>query len=455
MFKYLILLYIALVSLPLYSQLEGVDAGEIYNKLMLDLNSSEKVSLEKELQVQKILFEGAEKVKLAGLEYESIEEATSTLERTIQDILERRSHLFINPDGSLIKETQRKSISKVVKSLFTKRKIKEILKTSRRTIINKLKFVQKGAKSFLRTKGIGLTLAYLIGQSINLGVPAIIMPMGYTTIGKSILAFPVSTVVMGGYVGIENVIKRKKLIKRLGGKEKMAFYDNLTKELKNKYRISNKYSVIDFKSAAGEKYIMSIKNQGFKTKVLDYYGANKNLTPASFDKFLIDEQIFPKLRVELLDKKISPYERMLIIVDEIAQSDEPKHLESFRGKFSKSIAQVDGVPAFSSQRKWAIRASMSKTYAELFAHMSVIPDDLPPSSLDVLWREFILPGAGENIKLENYADYSSFRSMYDDFIDLRKGYRELNQLGLDEVGRENFLKYLLKAMPEKESCNII
>jgi hypothetical protein len=448
---------------------------DIFPKMQLS-NNQMKV-LQEELRIQKMLIEGVQEINIVNGGYSNLGKATDTVhDLLISSVGAKSSSVPKEIQGKLLdavrKGTDKETIKKMLVELkdFTAKNIDPSVlihttATTTTTTASKVTgAVNKFAKgkyvwgaSLARRFGIQVGIFYALAAQVDYTMPIILTAMGHPEIGLPLLATPFSSTSTATFILGKKALKFRHLVKTLGGKDVVMDHFKVFRKVKNFFgqTFFAKNELIDI-TVAGKKYILTVEQENLFTKFKQKMGWNKKLNYDNMIKFLREESFMPELvrRIENSDRpKHTKWLRLLIKIEKNGSKD---LVNKMRSRFGKFINEIEYLPKLTEQRTWVLRAASSTSFKELYAHMSRIPDNIPPRTLDKIWRNYILKNATKNIgDYSSRSAYKAFRNLFEDYDkDIRNSLFNSSDYSMTSDMRTNFKRYMRKALTPISACEM-
>lgn len=445
--KLLFLLLNIFLSFQLYAQNEFDDLiEEIIPKTQL--SNTQLKNLREELRVQKILIQGVKELDILNISPTKMSNVNQTLKDFIITSLGSKTKSLPNEVKNQITEAVKESISdKNIVSTVTK--IKEFANKSIRGKTAQL-------TSIARRFGIDAGLVYGITMQFDYTLPLIMMGQGQVQLGATLLALPLSSTGTATYILAKRAVKFRQIVKELGGVQASIEHFNIFKQVKNFFHTSiwGKYDLIDL-NLNGKNFVFTIENRTLMQRLFSRLGWNKKLNYDNLISFLKEEGLMNDVITRIESNKRPSQVKVLRILNQLERSADDSVIEKLKNRFSSYINEMDYMPNLTEERSWAIRASNSKSFQELYAHLASMPEDMAPRTLNRLWKNYILVEASKNIgPFISKETYQTFRNLYHSYDKIGN---ELMTSMDNRVGSElkrKFTSYFYEAVPSLSACQL-
>jgi hypothetical protein len=448
-FLFLFLLF----SIPAYSQVNEVadEVIELLEEVAPDhkLNKAQLRRLQSELKIQKIIIKGVSNIHHNGVDFVDIDKATNTVDEILKNVIDEKTKYLADGSVDFADDSARRLLASEVSTYVSKGKIKTALKS----VGSKLSDLGILAKSSLRNHGVMAGVAYIIGSAINWGVPAILIAKQQYVLANIVIAAPVATMTTSGYLFIEKLVKRKRLVRALGGADIVKNYKVMQKKVRKALGFSKSHELFDLTTVEGRTFTVSVENQGILSKIKQKFGYNKELNFKNLDELFTEKGITSTGLDAIRESKLPGHIKTIKMIHYLNENGSNKEMQIVMNKFSSFINEVDYLPRYSQARTWALLASSSKSFEELYGYMRRIPVELPPLVVKDLWFDFILPEASKNIDFSFMSNYNAFRALFND-NQIKGELFDTRAINMTEELQERFNKYLHRNIPNAKICDL-
>lgn len=445
--KSLLALLFIFLSFNLFAQGEFDDLiEEVLPKTQL---SNEQLKLLKEeLRVQKILIQGVKELNILGIE-------TRKTALPIQRVKDLLLSSLGSKTQSLPKEVREK-ITEAVKESINNHNITE-------TIKNLKNFTQKAVAgktaqltSIARRFGIDAGLVYGISMQFDYTLPLILMSQGQVQAGATLLALPISSASTATYVLAKKAVKFNQLVKELGGVKASIEHFGIFKKVKNFFNtdIWGKYDLIDL-NISGKTYVFTIEQRTLAQRLFTKLGWNSKLNYDNLISFIKEQGLMDEMTTRIENSKRPSQVKVLRLLNRLEKSADEEILEKLKNRFSNYINEVDNLPNLTIERTWAVKTANSKTFQELFAHLAQMPEDIPPRTLNRLWKNYILVEASKNIgPYISKETYMTFRNLYKAYDGLETELMKSTEAKIGSELKKKFTSYFYDSVPSLHACEL-
>lgn len=429
--------------------------AELASEVQGSLTARQFDFLKRELEIQDLIIRGVTRIHLQGGEFQ-IEESSKTVRKILGDALELKSYHFVSETAEELSDSQRRQLTNLIKKSISDNKIKNFLLEAKSFLLSKARNTGNFMKSGMRTHGFRAAIVYAVTQVLNWVVPAILAAKGHYLLASTVLAIPFPEMFAGGYIAIEKYLKKKHRILLLGGEAVYSSYNQMTTELRDFLRINNNFQVIDFTTKEGKNITVGIEKGSLPSKFKQAIGKNDNLNYQNLVRFMEENSI---LLDELTVVKNSNMDQMFKTIKLVQVINELGSLDDmvlFREEFDKFIKEVDHLVDYTHFRKWATRASFSKSFEQLHAYLKRMPRDIPPAVLDYVWSQKILPSLNNEMgfKFGNMKYYQKFRDLQDGYYEFRKNIFNEHSTRLTDDQWTKFMTYFERSTGVGNTCDV-
>lgn len=442
-----------LFSIPVFAQVDNTtdEVIELLEEVAPDhkLNKAQLRRLQSELKIQKIIIKGVSNIYHNGVDFVDIDKATNTVDEILKDVIYEKTKYLADGNVDLADGSARRLMASEVSTYVSKGKIKTALKS----VGSKLTDLGVLAKSSLRSHGVMAGVAYIIGSAINWGVPAILIAKQQYVLANIVIAAPVASMTTSGYLFIEKLVKRKRLVRALGGAEIVRNYQAMQKKVKKALGFSKSHELFDLTTIEGKTFTVSVENQGIISKIKQKFGFNKELNFKNLDELFQEKGVTSAGLDAIRESKLPGHIKTIKMIHYLNENGSKQEMQIVMNKFSQFINEVDYLPRYSQARTWALLASTSKSFEELYGYMRRIPVELPPLVVKDLWFDFILPEASKNIDFSFLTNYNAFRGLFND-NQIKGELFDTRAINMTEELQESFNKYLHRNIPSSQICDV-
>lgn len=413
------------------------------------LEKSQIELIKQELRIQSIFIEGVKEIE--------IETGKPTLEsdssNKLKALLERA---MVVKTETLPKEMQTQA-KEVVSQGFKKDAATSIVTKLKNFLNDQTASHTQKLSSVVRRFGYDVGLVYFLTLQVDLTFPSIMIALGHLEFAP-LLAMPVSSVGTGAYTALKSYAKTRQLTKNLGGKLKVRERQQVYARLKSFFnnKVGSKYDLIEI-NLDGNNHTLSVQRQTLMTKLKQKLGWNKELNYQNLVKTLQTEGLVTPELDNIISSNSPKEIKLLKVLNSIEQSQDETTIQIIKSRYAEFIHELPRTPGFSDAKDWVTKVSRSKSFEEFGSLMTRMPDDIPPRSLDRLWREVIVPSAatsiGPFIDNNGFTAFKNFRVLWDKKV--RRPLVEGQALSLDHHLKSLIGEMLLESMAPVNGCTIL
>lgn len=445
--KILFLFLSLFLHLNLYAQNEFDDLiEEIIPKTQL--SNAQLKNLREELRVQKILIQGVKELDILNIPPTKMSNVNQTLKDFIITSLGSKTKSLPKEVTSQITEAVRESIQDK-NIVSTVSKIKEYASKS---IHGKTAQLTSIARRF----GVDAGIVYGVAMQFDYTLPLIMMSQGQVQLGATLLALPISSATTASYILAKKAIKFRQIVKELGGVQASIDHFNIFKQVKNFFHtnIWGKYDLIDL-NLSGKNFVFTIEHRTLMQRLFSRLGWNKKLNYDNLLGFLKEEGLMTNVIANIEANKRPSQVKVLRILNQLEKNADETVIEKLKNRFSSYINEVDHLPNLTEERTWAIRASNSKSFQELYAHLASMPEDIAPRTLNRLWKNYILVEASKNIgPFISKETYQTFRNLYNSYDQIGSELMTSMDARVGSELKRKFTSYFYDAVPQLSACEL-
>lgn len=410
------------------------------------LTNDQLKHLRQELRIQKMLIEGVKQIELNGGKFVNIEKSTNTLQDLIYETIGAKTTSITGEVTGHMQD--------IVKDGINKNSLKQVLSKTKEFTHNFVQNKKVFMSSVARRFGFDVGLVYLASMQVDLTFPMIMIANGHPSYAV-LLATPVSSITTASYAAIKSAIKYRQVVKSLGGLKNSLHHLNIFREMKKFFneKILMNYDIIDM-NIAGKNFALTIERQNLVSKVFSKLGWNKNLNYQNLISTLEENNFMSELVQKVKASDRPEQVKMIRLLNKIESMNDPTVMASLKDKFGKFINEIEGLPEFTPQRKWAIELAQATDFDQFMSKLAHLPDDFPPRVLDKVWRNYILIEASKNIAPSmSKSNYLAFRRLYDQYTNIRGDLTNSIEYKLDGNMRTKFVDYIYDALSPVGMCN--
>ncbi len=410
------------------------------------LTSQQLKHLRSELAIQKAFIEGVKKIEIRGGKFVNIEQSTSTL----NDLLNNS----MNAKAATVGPEVREKLAKISKDGLNKKTLKNILLETKKYAYgfanNKKVFIN----SLMRRFGFDIGLVYFGLMQVDLTFPMIMMAQGQTQYGV-LLATPISSIGTGTYAAIKSAVKYRQVVKRLGGWKIAKEHFNVFKKMKSFFhqKIFRSYDLFNM-HLNSKNYVFTTQKRNLLNRFLQKMGWNKSLNYENLLRYMEDEGILPKVVDNVKRSNRVSEAKMIRLLTKVQQTNDPNILFKLKSKFGKYITELENLPDFSKQRKWVIKAMNAKSFDHFLRVLGSMPNEIPPSILDSLWRNKILIGITKSIDgYTSKTQYQAFRKLFEGYDkSVRAELTKSIETSMPSSLKSKFVDYVYESLGHVGAC---
>lgn len=445
-------IFIICLSLPLVSVALANDTFDDIIEEILPTNKLTKnqlINLKKEMSIQKLFIEGVQSIQIRGGQFVDIEKSTSTIHDLLINSISERS-------AQLGAEAQERAIE-AVSDGYNRNTIKTVLRKTRDYAYNFAKGKKVFSGALIRRYGFDVGIVHFLAIQIDYTLPWFMMSRGHPEFGI-LLGLPISSSTTGLYVAAKSAIKYRQFVRRLGGFKKAIKHFNIEQKVRRflGQEIFKSYNMFDIYSN-GKTYAITVEKRNLINRTLQKLGWKKGLNYENLIRYMDENAILPKLVEKMTASNKSPTHKLLKLIHGISESSDKNGFHTIRKEFGKYINEINELPEFSKQRKWAMKLMDSRSMDSFIKTLARMPKDIPPSIFDKIWRQKILVGISKSI--ENYSSkshYQAFRMLINDYDkNLRAEFTKSINTDFSTTQRKIFGDYIYKAMANFGICQQI
>jgi hypothetical protein len=406
-------------------------------------------NLKKELGIQKLFIEGVQSIEMRGGRFVDIERSTSTIHDLLVSSMNAKS-------SSLGAEAQAK-IVEMTKGGFNRSTVKTVLLKTRDFANNLVKGKKVFAGSLMRRYGFDVGIVTFLAAQIDYTFPWYMMSHGHPEFGVLAL-LPITSSATGAYVAAKSAIKYRHVVKKLGGLKVALKHFNIQREVRKFFnqKVLKSYNLFDIYTKS-KTYVITADKRNLINRFMQKAGWNNSLNYENLLKHMDDNNILPKVieRVSRSDKH--PTHKLLKLIHAAEQSTNINDFHSIRERFGKYIKEVNTLPEFSPQRKWVMKIMDSRSMDHFMQLLGQMPDDIPPSIFDKIWRGKVLTGTSKTItNFLSKEQYKAFRSLVNNYDDiLRADFTKSTATAFSSSQRQLFSDYIYKSLANMGICQQI
>lgn len=418
-----------------------VPKGQVSNQQMK--------ALRQKLKIQKTIIEGVKSIEMRGGEFVNLEKATSTIERLVVN--------SFGAEANALPKAIKDSVQKTVKDSVRKSAIQRMLVRLKSLIYGQVTDKKILLSSTARRFGFDVGLVYAITFQIDFTFPSIMVAMGHVEY-LPLLFTPVSSTATASYTAIKSGVRMNQMIQNLGGLSAFAEKLETIKKIKNFFNtgLLPQHDIIDLE-VAGRNYALTVERQGTLTKFKQMLGYNDRLNYKNLLALMEDHNFAPGF-VDVVRRSERPAEvKFIRLLHRIELENNPEFMEVMKVRFGKYVNDINGIPDFSRVRSWTAKISNARSFQHFNKLMMEMPDEIPPSIFDKLWRKHILPGAAKNIgPYMDKSTYQAFRQMDNLYQNQLRGQmaNSIDQT-LDNGWKSKIADYFFKATTTVNGCEAI
>ena len=423
------------------------DIQEYFNKKTLTLQQRQK--LQEQLYIQTKLIEGIQEINIVNGNYQNLNEATDRFHRLLIEAIELHS-------AQLPEEIQQ-NVIKYANQNTNRIFIKEMLISIKDFAGSVLYKKYHSLAGFARRYGMKTGIFYALIAQIDYTLPLILIQMGHPELGLPLLATPISSTMTASYIMGQNALKYNQLVKKLGGLKVGLEHLSIYKQVKAFFGTSifGHYDLIDL-NIQGTTHVLTVEKPGFMNKFLKALGWDQSIDYDGVVEIMQKKNYLPDFISQLEASNLNNHTKLYTLLAKIEQIDDPLILESLYEKYSLHINKMDNLPELSKQRQWIAKTANIKSFKALYAQMARIPAEIPPKTLDQLWRNLILVNASKNI--DNYGSktyYLAFRKLFENYDNnLRVLLMSNESYDIDKNLRDKFREYIFDALEPIYRCEL-